>query len=236
MGFTLVTGGGKRLGANICCALAKEGYDVLVHYRTSKIEADDVVKECLKYGVKAFSIQGDFTTLESTNKFILACKKEYSQIHNLINNVGNYSVGSALETSTEELKELYQVNFLAPLECIKAFLPSIKANKGSIVNLGVAGLETSRTTIHTPAYRSTKLNLLMLTRSMALELAPFGVSVNMVSPGYLDISIESPKPDTLPMRRFGTLDEVSRLILFLISRENRYITGQNIEVAGAVQL
>lgn len=237
MGWTLVTGGAKRLGAEICTTLAKQGHDILVHYNTSQKEALEVVAACRKQGVKAACIQGDFTSTASTQHFLNTLLKNYPDIHHLVNNIGNYLVASGLNTSEDDWQTLFQTNFHAPNACIQALLPSLKHAKGSIINIGVSGIDNLRANTHHTAFSITKTSLLLLTKSLARELAPFGIRINMVSPGYLDLSVDIPKdPTTIPMHRLGTSAEVARVVAFLLNKENSYITGQNIEVAGGVGL
>lgn len=237
MGWTLVTGGAKRLGAEICRTLAQRRYNILVHYRSSEQEALDLVQECREYGVKTECIYGDFTTHETTAKFLESLRSNFPNIENLINNVGNYLQAPPTETSPEQWNSLFQTNVNAPFACIHALLPSITAAKGNIINLGVSGIQTVRANTATTAYCASKLSLLMLTKSLARELAPKQVRVNMVSPGYMDISVDRPEnPASIPMQRVAITNEVTRVIAFLLDKESAYITGQNIEVSGGLGL
>lgn len=235
MKWTLVTGGSKRLGAEICLSLATHGHSILIHYRNSRQEAEDVAAECRKKGVEAEVIQGDFSSLESTLQFIDDCKKNFTDIKNLVNNVGNYLVKSAETTTPEEWNALFQINVHAPFALCQAFLPSLKVAGGNIVNIGVTGINHIHADVKRTAYVATKMSLLMLTKSLARELASYHVRVNMVSPGYLENAIDLSEAK-LPMQRPASLDEVTRVILFLLSDENSYITGQNIEVGGGIGL
>ncbi len=237
MGWTLVTGGAKRLGAKLCLDLSAEGHSVLVHYRTSKKEAEEVVETCRSLGAIAEMIQGDFSTMSSTEDFIRVCRTNFPSIRVLINNVGNYLVKPASKTSIQEWNAIFQSNLYTPFALSSAFLNSLCENRGSIVNIGIAGLEGMRADIYSTAYMSAKMALLMLTKSLAKETASQGLRVNMISPGYLENAIDLPQdPAHLPMERAATLDEISRLVIYLLNEQNNYITGQNIEVAGGVRL
>lgn len=236
MTWTLVTGGAKRLGATICRTLAKQGHPIVVHYHTSYAEALEVVESCRQLGVRAECIQGDFSSPESTLQFAQEFLNRFSTVNNLINNVGNYLVKSALNTPSKEWQELFQVNFHAPVVLIQALIPAIKESQGNILNIGVSGLNTLRANQHTTAYSMTKMCLLMLTRSLAKELASANVRVNMVSPGQLEISVDKPNdPAAMLMHRFGTTEELAQVVAFLLEK-GQYITGQNIEVAGGFGL
>ncbi|MBA3722814.1 MAG: SDR family oxidoreductase [Parachlamydiaceae bacterium] len=237
MAWTLVTGGAKRLGADICINLASAGYDVVVHYNTSHSEAINTVEKCRSYGVQADLIQGDFSSLDGVLNFSERYLEQFGETENLINNVGNYIIKSALQTTTEEWMSLFQTNLNAPFILIKKLIPSIITHKGSIMNIGVVGAEHLHANLYSTVYLLTKMSLLALTRSLAKELAPEGIRVNMVSPGLLDISVDIEEfLNKTPMHKAASCEEVSRVVTFLLDRKNGYITGQNIEIAGGLGL
>jgi len=237
MSWTLVTGSAKRLGAVVCLKLARAGHNVIVHYHTSLKEAEEVAEECRSYGVQSEIIQGDLSSREGVEALAELIASRFPGLTNIINNVGNYLIKPILETSTEELVELYQTNFFAPFVLIQRLIPLIKQHKGVIINLGVAGLETRRADCQSTAYTLTKLSLLGLTKSLAKDLAPFGVRVNMVSPGYIENAVDLPEDlGSLPMGRAATCEEIACMILILLGRGGEYITGQNIEIAGGIRL
>ena len=233
MPWTLVTGGGKRLGAAICHQLARQGYAVLIHYRFSAQEAAETRDRCRALGVKAEIVQGDFSTPASTAEFVAGI----TDVQNLVNNVGHFYINSPLATPLSKWHELFQTNLFAPIQLIQGLMPSIQKHRGSIINIGSAGVNTLKADAKYAAYILSKSALLLLTKSLARELAPSQVRVNMVSPGELDISVSLPGDLTkLPMHRAGTVEEVARAVAFLLDEESGYITGQNLEVAGALGL
>ncbi len=237
MSFTLVTGGAKNLGREICLRLAENQLNVALHYNKSDKQANLTVNECRSFGVHAEAIHGDFSTEENIKKFIDEYMKRFPKTQNLINNVGNYLVKSALETTIDEMETLFQVNLYAPFLLMKSLIPSIREERGSIINIGVAGIDHFRAENYSTAYSMTKQNLLLLTKSLAKELATFDVAVNMISPGMLENSADAPKIlKTVPMNRLGTFKEVAEVAAFLLDKKNHYITGQNIEIAGGVRL
>ncbi len=205
----LVTGGAIRLGRAISLALANQGHTVLVHYNRHEKEAKEL-------GFP--TIQGDFNQLDD---FIARCPKE---ITGIVHNVGNYQLGKG----SENLEPLLQSNLLAPIKLTEALQPSIQAAKGTIVFLGTSGLNNAWT--RAVPYGITKSALLFYMKSLAKQLAPYEVNVNMVSPGQLEISEDL--PENLPMKRPGSCSEVAQFVASLFSPESHYITGQNIEMSG----
>jgi NAD(P)-dependent dehydrogenase (short-subunit alcohol dehydrogenase family) len=232
--WTLVTGGAKGLGAEICRTLAKEGHSLLVHYKTSREAAEEVVRQCRSFGVQAEMLQGDFSTKAATETFLKHYLDQFPETEFLVNNVGPFLEKSVLKTKPEELISLFQTNACAPLMLSQGVIQSLKKHRGAIVNIGIAGLQALYPDNVSSGYSAAKLSLFLMTKALARELAPFEVRVNMVSPGYLENSIHLPAD--FPMKRPGTLLETAQLVAYLLRSESRYITGQNIEIAGGVRL
>lgn len=237
MQWTLVTGGAKRLGASICYELAEAGHAIAIHYRKSEKEAEGVAEKIRKCGGRAETIQGDFSSKEAVLAFASSYKKRFDETCFLVNNVGNYLVQPGSLTPIDSWYDLFETNFFAPLILTDALLPSIINAQGAIVNIGVAGLNKSKADITSTAYTMTKNALFNYTKSLAREMAPKLVRVNMVSPGYIDNAVDLPDDlGTLPMGRAAAPIEIARVVRFLLDKESGYITGQNIEVSGGVGL
>jgi NAD(P)-dependent dehydrogenase (short-subunit alcohol dehydrogenase family) len=237
MEWTLVTGGAKGLGAEICRRLAKKGGNVLVHFRSSEDEVEQVVEACKKGGGNAQAVQGEFSSREGIEKFLAALSPFLSSIRFLINNVGEYDVAPFAITTDSLVYEMFHANAIAPMLITKALLPSLIHTKGRIVNIGTAGLNRQSADAHAPVYMAGKRALLSFTKSLAKELAPYRVNVNMVSPGFMENSIGLPEDlSTLPFGRAASLEEVAKLVTLLLGEDASYITGQNIEITGAVRL
>ena len=236
--WTLVTGGAKGLGAEICKTLAMRGHNIIIHYSSSYEEAILIKDVCCAYGVKTDIIQGDFSSLEQVNTFIMALQERYpDSIANLVNNVGNYCVSHPLKTADEEWIALFLSNLHAPVALMRALMPVMVVLKGSVINIGVAGINHVPSDIYSTAYTASKLALWMTSKALAKEFAPQGVCVNMVSPGVLENAVDAERAvKSVPMGRLGLLEEAARVVAFLLDDNNSYITGQNIEVGGGVRL
>jgi NAD(P)-dependent dehydrogenase (short-subunit alcohol dehydrogenase family) len=233
MKWTLITGGAIRLGAEIARELAKSGYNIVIHFNKSKTPAQKLKNDIKKIGVHCEIISGDFNSSSAVQDFL---NRYDFDTENLIHNVGNFLIEGPLETSMDNWENLFQTNLFAPVQITKELVPQIIKHKGRIVTIGVTGINTARADIKSTAYTQTKTSLLGFTKALAVELAPRGVTVNMVSPGQLDNSIDLKDPSKLPMKRAGKTRDVARMVKFLLEPESSYITGQNIEVAGALRL
>jgi NAD(P)-dependent dehydrogenase (short-subunit alcohol dehydrogenase family) len=237
MKWTLVTGAAVGLGAEICRYLAQSGHAVVIHYNTSEKEAQQLAADCQFLGAVTEIIQGDFSTLSFIQDFIKRYQARFVETRFLVNNVGNYIIKKALETDITHSYDLFQTNVEAPLFLIQALADSMKKEKGAVVNIGTSGINSQRADSRSPIYGATKAALWSLTRSLARELAPSHVRVNMVSPGQLERSIGLPEDNShFPMGRPGTAREVARVVNFLLEDGSESITGQNIEVAGGFGL
>jgi 3-oxoacyl-[acyl-carrier protein] reductase len=235
--WVLVTGGAKNLGREIALKLAQSGFSVIIHYRTSSIDAEKVADVCRSYHIEARTLQGDFSTLEQAKALALAAKKLTGGLFGIVNNVGSYFWKSALVTPIEDAEKLFTTNFFTPIALIQESIEDIKKEKGVIVNIGSSGLVRQKADTYAPFYHASKQALLYLTRSFAKELAPFHVRVNMVSPGKLEHSIDlHDMSHSLPFGRPVRSEEVADMVSYLFSEKSMSITGQNIEVAGGFGL
>ncbi len=209
MSLILVTGGAKGLGAEIAKQLTRANHRVLIQYNNSSQSVDRVVEACEGGAEKIF---GDLSTPDGTSEFLT----RLPQVSGLVNNVGPFE---------GEWNSLFQVNFFAARELSETLQPQ------TIVNIGVSGLEHGGMARAT-AYGCAKAALLFYTRSLAKRWASRGATVNMVSPGYMENSLV--EPDVLPMGRLARLEEVAEAVVYLFSPAARYITGQNLEIAGGL--
>lgn len=228
LSYTLITGGAQNIGKATALHLASLGKSICIHYFKSKADAQELVKEIECRGGEAISVQGDFSSPKSVNEFI----EKLPPIKEIVHNVGNYLVKSPLETSSADLRSLFETNFFAPYQITEALLPHLTTQRGRIVLLGIAGIHTAR--VDSMAYHLTKQCMYMWMRAISKKIAKEGVTVNMVSPGYAENSeVESEK---LPMQRTATFEEIAKGIAYFLSDDASYITGQNLEIAGGVRL
>jgi 3-oxoacyl-[acyl-carrier protein] reductase len=232
-----VTGSAKRVGKEIILSLSEAGYDVWIHYKSSEREAIELASMICANGRIAHCVQGDIRDRKAVETIMSTIKEKSGHLDVLVNNIGEYKCGPLLEYAVDDFESTIQSNLVGSYYAIHYSLPLLRSG-GSIINLGYSGVASLVAHPHNAAYSISKLGLLSLTKSYAHVLGPTGVRVNMISPGQLENSIDLPVDfeEHVPLRRVGTVQDISKTLLFIISEEASYITGQNIEVSGGYMM
>lgn len=231
----LITGGAKRIGKAIAYALASKGINIVIHYKSSEREAENVAKEIENFGVKAWIIQADLSISHEAENLIPNIRRETGDIHILINNASIFDKSKLINFSTQVLMENIRINALAPLLISRSFAE--QKIEGNIINfLDTKIIEYDKE--HT-AYHLSKLMLFSMTKMMALEFAPL-IRVNAIAPGLIlpppgqDISYLEKLSVTNPLKKVGSPDDITNAVLFLLSSD--FITGQVVFVDGGYHL
>ncbi len=229
----LVTGAALRLGRATALALAGEGVDVIVHYRSSAEEAATLCDELRAIGVKAWAIEADFSRPGEAEELIGRCVEEAGRVDILINNAAAFPEGSLPEMTLDELERNMTVNAWAPFVLSRSFASA--SSTGKIINmLDARGYDAAHA-----AYSISKHLFALLTRLAAVEFAP-GVSVNGVAPGLVLAPSGSEEGyleglcGELPLKRAGSVSDVTAAILYLL--KSTFVTGQVIYVDGGRHL
>lgn len=230
--IALVTGSAKGLGAEIAKFLAKEKYTVIVHYRSSVADAQKVLDEVKKDSGDSIILKGDLLKENDVNEMIGKVTQKFGRVDLFVNNVGNFLYKDFEKTTNAEFRDMVESNIYPALYCSRAVLVSMRKQKsGQIINIGAVGADRILIRAKSTPYFIGKTGLFILTKIMAWEEAKNGIRINMVSPTSLVEDIF--KADDFPMGRSAKPADVISAIKFLISQENSYINGANIEVAGA---
>lgn len=231
----LVTGAARGIGRGIALGLAGAGFDVAVHYRGSREDAEQTARDAGALGVRAVALQADLTRPEEAQPLVEAAHSAFGGLGVLVNNVGNYVHKPWQETTPEEWRNMLGSNLDATFYTCRAAVPIMRAGGyGRIVNLGYAGAQHLLARPGIVPYAIAKSGVVALTRAIAKSEAGRGVSANVVSPGVIETSVSQPLRE-IPAGRVGTVDELVAAVLYFVSASD-YVTGQDLEVAGGWNL
>ena len=235
----LVTGAGKNIGRAIALSLARDGATVLVNGRNDREAVASVVKEVEAAGGKAQAAMGDVSDPAIAPK--LAQQAEaLGGVDILVSNAGLRRQTSFLDMSFEEWREILSVALDGAFLLGKAFVPQMVAKGQGGAFVAMSGISTHIGTPNRCHVSASKSGLEGLMRALAIELAPHRITCNALSPGAIDTARAAsagPAPPSrinrpIPLKRFGTVDEIAAMVRLLVGPEGTFITGQTIHVNG----
>jgi len=234
----LVTGAAKRLGRAIALEAAKHGADVAITFRNSEREARETVRELGGVGGRALAIRCDVTDEVGVREMVREVAGELGGIDVLVNNAGNFEDVEFAKLTVAQWDEIFASNARGPFLVSREAAPHLRKRRGRIVNMGsLGGIQPWATHVH---YCSSKAAVHMLTKSMALALAP-AISVNAVAPGVIHLGERSDAAfwkrsvERTPMRRNGTGADIAAAVMFFATGPS-FITGQILVVDGGLGL
>lgn len=228
----LVTGGAGGIGEAICRRLASDGYTVYVNYAHSREKAEKIASEINGYAV-CFDI--------SNNAEVISASAELPAIDLLINNAGISEIGLFTDISHDRSKMIMDINLTGAMNCSRAFVREmIRKHSGNIINIssmwGQCGASCE------VDYSASKAGLIGFTKALAKEVAPSGIRVNCVSPGFILTEMNSYFNEEelrlimedIPLGKFGLPRHIADAVSFLASDQAEYITGQVLAVNGGM--
>ena len=236
-----VTGASRGIGRAIALTLAEAGADVAVNYAGNAAAAEEVAAEIRKMGRRALILQGDVSQTEAAASMLDAVVAEFGRCDILVNNAGITRDGLLMRMKEEDWDAVLNTNLKGVFNCTKAALKyMMKQRAGKIVNIAsVVGIMGNAGQAN---YAAAKAGCIGFTKSVAKEVASRGITVNAVAPGLIATDMTSILPEKvieemaagIPLKRAGQPVDVAKAVLFLVSDDAAYITGQTLNVDGGM--
>ncbi len=239
----LVTGGTRGIGKGIAIGLAREGARVAIAYRENKASAQNALRELQMAGAECFAVEADVTNPAKVTFLLDTVLERCGRLDILVNNVGDFRWRTLAESTVEEWREILDSNLMSVFYASRAALPAMRRQRwGRIINLGAVGAERAFGQATISAFAAAKAAVVALSRSLALEEAKNGITVNVVNPSNIDekeLTLSEARrirDARFPIGRPPTAEDVAAAVLFFVSEEAEYVTGQVLNVSGGWML
>mgnify|MGYP001574194706 CR=1 FL=1 len=232
----IVTGATGSIGKDIALFLAEKGIQVIGTYNKKERIAKEL--ESLNKNIKIFHL--DLSDIKSIENFCKIINENYNQIDFLVNNAGIKKDGFLENLEDEDIKNVIGINLTGTILLTKKLIPKIKESKGRIINISsIAGEMGNGGQTN---YSVSKAGIIGFTKTIAKELAKYGITVNAISPGLIESEMADKIPEkikekiisNIPLKKLGHPKAISELVYFLLTNEENYITGQIIKINGGL--
>jgi NAD(P)-dependent dehydrogenase (short-subunit alcohol dehydrogenase family) len=235
--YALVTAGAQGLGQAIVQYLVQQHYSVFLHYYTNQQTARAMQQDSAAAGGEITLLQADLTRADERQRVLDRVATVTSTLHVLVNNLGWYLMERLPHITIAQWEQALALNCTATFHLTQLALPLLEAARppARVINLGDAGCDRIAAHVMATPYHIAKLGVHVLTRSYAQLLMPKGITVNMISPGFLENSVGSPPAD-LPAGYPGRFEDIVGALDYLLSERARYVSGANLLVSGAWNL
>jgi 3-oxoacyl-[acyl-carrier protein] reductase len=234
----LITGGARGIGRAIALALGERGWSVAVCYRTSAGDAEAVRATLRDKGVRCLALRADVSRPDEAEAFVRGVEAEWGRIDALINCAGPYHRVSLLDETPSGWRDMFDNNLHPVFYLSRVVAPGMRARRwGRIITFGMANADQLTGQPEVTAHYIAKAGVLILTRSLARVLAPHGITVNAISPGFID-SGSAPQSELaamvkrIPAGYVGDVSDAVAVTCFLLSDAARYVNGTNIHLSG----
>ena len=237
----LITGATRGIGKQIAITLAKNGFDIVVNYRTQNDSLNETIREIQSYGVLCLAVQGDVSVYEDCENITKQAIEKFGKIDVLVNNAGITKDMLFIRMKQDDFKQVVDVNLIGTFNMTKNVSQyMVKQSSGKIINISsIVGLYGNAGQAN---YSASKAGIIGLTKSLAKELAGRNILVNAIAPGFIETDMTNVLKDevksnilnSIPLKREGKPEEVANVVKFLASEDSSYITGQVICVDGGM--
>jgi 3-oxoacyl-[acyl-carrier protein] reductase len=235
----VVTGGSRGIGKGIALRLAQDGARIAIAYRANKTAAQQALRQLQAAGADCLAVETDISQPARAEQLIKTIADRYGRIDVVVNNVGDFRWGMLAESSLEDWQAIFDSNVMTVLYMCRAALPQMRKGRwGRIINLGAVGAERAFGQAKISAYAAAKAAVVAMSRSLALEEAKNGITVNVVNPSSIDekdLTREEARKlrdARFPIGRPPTVEDVAAAVAFFASEEAEYVTGQVVNVSG----
>jgi 3-oxoacyl-[acyl-carrier protein] reductase len=239
----LITGGSRGIGKGIALRLAQEGAGVAIAYRSNKTAAQQTLRQLHTSGADCFAVETDISDAALAEQLVRTVVDRFGRLDVVVNNVGDFRWGTLAESSLEDWQRVFASNLMTVLYVSRAALPHMRRGRwGRVINLGAVGAERAFGQAKISAYAAAKAAVVALSRSLALEEAKNGITVNVVNPSSIDeneLTLSEArriKDARFPIGRPPTVEDVAASVAFFASEEAEYVTGQVVNVSGGWML
>ncbi len=232
----LVTGGGSGLGAGLCRHLARSGWNVAIHYHSSRASAELVLRDIESAGQEGMLLPADLGREAEVTQLLAEFSSRFGHLELLINNAGVYHEKGFADLTEADWFTEFNSTATAVYFTTRACLPLLRASRGRVINIGDSACDRPGARTMAPAYHIGKTGVYILTRSFAKAEASHGVAVNLLSPGLLETSVGLGEPDEVPAGRFGTFEDIFAAVDFLTNVDTPYLTGSHLIAGGGWNL
>lgn len=238
-GTVIVTGASRGIGKACALAFGKSGVNVIINYTRSKEKAEELCEEISKLGGRALPFCADVADRKAVDEMIAFAHSNFGSINTLVNNAGIAEQIMFCDITEEKWDRMFAVDVKGVYNCIQAALPDMIHNKsGRIINISsMWGITGASCEVH---YSAAKAAVIGMTKALAKELGPSGITVNAIAPGVISTEmngniseeIMSELKEETPIGRIGTPEDIAETALFLASPKASFITGEVISVNG----
>jgi 3-oxoacyl-[acyl-carrier protein] reductase len=237
----IVTGGARGIGRAVVHALSRAGAHCIFTYVTNQDAAEAVAAEARDFGGRVLPVRLDVRDFDGAAALVERAKAEFGRLDMLVNNAGITRDRSLMGMSRQDWADVIDTDLTGVFNMTRAcIITFLKQRSGGVVNVSsVGGIRPLAGQVN---YAAAKAGVIGFTKSLAKEVAPYGVRVNAVAPGFIDTDMTSAlggkarerAREAIPLGRFGSVDDVAAAVLFLLSDASQYITGQTIQIDGGL--